>query len=629
MLTFMRRLAATWVAKGLFVLLVLSFAIWGIGDVVRNFGRDTAIARVGGQPIEMEEAQFAARREMARLSRQLGARFQADESIRRAVAASALEALITDRAIRVEALREGVAVPEDAVRNLVFSIPGLQQGGQFSRAIFDSFLRANELTEQRFLALVRADLARVQLVGAVRAGAAGPDALTRPLLAWQSERRIAEVALFPLVDAPDPPAPTEAQLRRFQENNPERFSSPEYREVVLAVLTPEAIARDIEVGDADIAAAFEQRRGQFETPERRAIQQAVLPTEEAAKTIAAAWRGGADWAAIERQAQEAGGQAIALPAADREGLPVPALAEAAFATPQGQVADPVQTPFGWHVVRVESVEPATARTLEQVRDELRRELAQDRALDLAYERSNRIEDALAGGTPLAEAAQRFGMTLATVRLDATGRTAEGAEVPLPVPQANRSDLLRAVFAARPGDHARLQEVGDAFVAIDVKEVVPPALRPFEAVEPQVRSAYVNQERRRAMEGRAAAMLAAVQGGKPFAEAAQEVQAQTERLGPFGRDPNPDMPIPPELLAPLFEARVGTATMVETRGGFAVAQLADIVRADPDADPLGLGRVRGEIEQQMTEDLDAQYQQALRARADVRINRSLLESMAGP
>ncbi len=628
MLTFMRRLAGTWVARGLFILLVLSFAIWGIGDVVRNFGRDTAVARVGGQPIEIEEAQMAARREMARLSRQLGARFQPDENIRRAVAASALEALITDRALRVEAQREGVTVPEDAVRNLVFSIPGLQQGGQFSRVLFDAFLRQNELTEPGFLALVRADLARVQLVGAVRAGAAAPDAVTKPLLAWQSERRIADVALFPLVDAPDPPAPTEAQLRRYQENNPERFSSPEYREVTLAVLSPETMARDIEISDADIAAAFEQRRGQFETPERRAIQQAVLPTEEAAKTLAEAWRGGADWAAIQRQAQEAGGQTTTLPPTDRDGMPFPTLAEAAFATPQGQVADPVQTPFGWHVIRVESVEPATSRTLEQARDELRRDLAQDRALDLAYERSNRIEDALAGGTPLAEAAQRFGMMLTTIRLDASGRTPEGSEAQLPVPQANRNDLLRAIFAARQGDHARLQEVGDAFIAIDVKEVIPPALRPFESVEAQVRSAYVNQERRRAMESRAAAMLAAVQGGKPWAEAAQEVQAQTERLGPFGREPSQDMPIPPELLAPLFEARVGNATMVETRGGFAVAQLAEIVRANPDADPLGLGRVRGEVEQQMTDDLDAQYQQALRARADVRINRSLLETVAG-
>ena len=53
MLTAFRRLAGTWFAKGLFLLLILSFGIWGIEDVVRNFGRDSAVARVDGQPLSL------------------------------------------------------------------------------------------------------------------------------------------------------------------------------------------------------------------------------------------------------------------------------------------------------------------------------------------------------------------------------------------------------------------------------------------------------------------------------------------------------------------------------------------------------------------------------------------------
>src|SRR3712207_8529340 len=87
MLTALRRLASTWVARALFVLLVLSFGIWGIGDTVRNLGRDTALARVDGEPIEMEEAQAALRREMQRLSRTLGSRFENDPRVRRVAGA--------------------------------------------------------------------------------------------------------------------------------------------------------------------------------------------------------------------------------------------------------------------------------------------------------------------------------------------------------------------------------------------------------------------------------------------------------------------------------------------------------------------------------------------------------------
>jgi peptidyl-prolyl cis-trans isomerase D len=629
MLTALRRLAGTWVAKILFVLLILSFAVWGIEDVVRNLGRDTAVARVGGEPIELAEAQAHARREMARIARQLGNRFEPDDNIRRAVAAQSLEQLISDRALRAEARRLGIGAPNEAVRNAVFAIPGLRgPDGTFSRPIFDSFLRQNELTEQQLLEAVAGEVLRQQLSGAVRSGAAGPDALSAPLLAWTMERRTAEVVLIALAAMPEPEAPTEAQLRRYQENNPARFSSPEFREAAIAVLSPERVAAEIEVRDADLEAAYQQRRAQYDTPERRALRQAVVPNEAAAREIAEAWRGDADVPAIEALASAADGSAADLGLLDRATLPLANVAEAAFAAAPGAVTDPVQSPFGWHVVKVERVEPATVRTLAEVRDELRAEVARDRALDMAYERANRVEDALAGGASLSDIAQRFGLALVSATMDSAGRTPDNAAVELPVPEAQRADLLRAVFAARQGDAPRMTEMGDAFVAVELRAITPPALRPFESVEASLRASFIADARRRAAEERAAGLLAAARGGKTMQEAAEEAGFIAQRIGPFGRNPQQAGTLPPELLAPLFEARQGDVTMAETRTGFAVARLVDIIPFDPALDPLGLGRLRSEIEQSMQDELEEQFAIALRARADVRINRNMLDQVTG-
>ncbi|WP_347544839.1 peptidyl-prolyl cis-trans isomerase [Roseomonas sp. CAU 1739] len=629
MLTAMRRLAGTWFARLLFLLLVASFAIWGIEDVVRNFGRDSAVVRVGDSAIELPEAQMAARREMARIARQLGNRFEPDDNIRRAVGATALERLIGERVLRQEAQRMGIVAPADVVRDSVFAIPGLRGlDGSFSRQVFDSFLRGNELSEGQFLQIVADDVLRQQLLGAVRAGSAGPDAMTGPLLAWALQRRTAEVVRVARADMPEPEAPTETQLRRYQENNAARFSSPEYREASVLVLSPETLAGEVAVSDADLEQAYEARRAAFGTPERRALEQAVVPNEAAARAIAEAWRGGADLAAIEAQARAADGGAADLGLLDRAALPIADVAAAAFSAEPGAVTDPVRSAFGWHVLKVARVEPATQRSLAEVRDQLRREVAHDRALDVAYERANRVEDALAGGASLAEVGTRFSLPIVAATLDANGRDQANAVVALPIAEAQRADLLRAVFAARQGDAPRMTEMGDAFVAIEVRGVVPPALRPFESVEDALRTAYVADARRRAAEEKAAGLLAAVRGGKTLAEAAAEAGLTGEAMGPFTRDPALAGTVPQELIAPLFETKRGEATMAETRDGFAVAQVTGIVPFDPASDAAALGRVRTEIEQSMQEELEQQFAAALRARSNVRVNTQMLEQVTG-
>ncbi|MFC7477086.1 peptidyl-prolyl cis-trans isomerase [Dankookia sp. GCM10030260] len=631
MLTALRRLAGTWVAKGLFVLLILSFAVWGIGDVGRTlFAPDTSLARVAGEPVTLEEGQAAMRREMQRLARQLGSQFENDPRIRRAIAEQAVDQLVLDRVLRAETERLQVAVPDAAVRDFVFGIEGFRGlDGQFSQAVFQNFLRTNDLTEPRFLDLIRADLARQQVAMAVRSGVAGPDALAKPLLRWLEEQRDVTLVTLATDQAAEPAAPEEAQLKRFHENNPDRFSSPEYREATVAVLTAELLSREVEVTEAEIAAAYDARRGQFGTPEKRRLAQVLVPDEAKAREISAAWTAGADLEAIAAQAKAAGGEAIELGEVERAGLPVAELAEAAFAAPEGSVTAPVQSPFGWHVFKVETVEAGQEKPLAEIHDQLKRDLAQEKAADIAFERANKIEDALAGGATLPEVAKQFGLGLASFRADAAGLDAAGKPVELPVIEAARAPLLKAVFGTERGAAPRLQETEAGFVAVEIKDVAPPALRPFETVEPEVRSAWEQDAKRRAQEARAAGLLAATREGKPLAEAATAAGLGWREVGAVRRDPQQGAAVPRELLAPLFELKLHETTMAQTRDGFAVAQVQAITPGDPEADAAGLKRLRGEVAQAMAQDIDVQFLGALRARSDVRLNPRMLDVLAQP
>lgn len=614
MLTSIRSSLSHWIVKGLFAVLIVAFAVWGIEDFVRGGGAERSVATVAGETVSLAEATEAYQREISQLRRGFGGQFEPTEEVRRAIAEGTVARLVALRAISAEAAQRGVTVTDEALRATILAAPGFQgPDGRFSRLLFESFLRNNGLTERRFLDLLRGDLMRQQLVGSVRAGAAAPQTLARAVHAFHAEQRIADLVELPFMAAPAPPEPTEAQLARFHENNADLFSAPEFRQFDLVLLTAEDVAREIRLSDRELREAYAERRAEFATPERRRIAQALLPDREAARAIAEAWRAGADLAAVVAQAQAAGGGATELGLIDRAGLPLPELADPAFAASAGAVTDPVRSPFGWHVLYVAEVEPASEPSFEAVKDELARIVALERAADQIYARANRIEDSIAEGIALTEVARRHELRLIQGTMDAEGRDAAGNPIEL---GPDAGEIITAVFEARIGETSRLTETrSGVFYAVRVASVTPPALRPLAEVEREVRAAWQRAERRRAMEEQAAALVAGTRAGRPLDEAARAAGWTPRRTEPFTRDARGGA-FPPQLAAALFALRRGEATMIEVGGGFVVAAVAEIVPGA--AEPAALERRRSEIAEVLAGDLEAQFVQALRDRADVRI-----------
>ena len=627
MLTAMRGWLNSWVAKGLFILLILSFAVWGIGDFVTGRGGPpNAVATVGGREVPLADATEAYRRQLAELQRSFGPQFQPVAPLRQRIAEDAVNRLVTLTAVAEEADARGIAVTDEALRQVVFSAQPFQGlDGRFSRVAFEAFLRNAGLTEARFLELLRGDIKRQQLLSAVRAGAVAPVALAAPVLAFQQEQREAIAVEMPFIAAAAPPEPTEDQLRRFWENNAERFTAPEYRRFALLALTVDDVARDITPTEAQLRAAYDVRAAEFQRAERRAIEQAVVPDEAAARALATAWREGLDFAALEARAAEAGGTAVALGEIAAAELPDAALASAAFAAEAGAVLDPVRSPFGWHVMKVLAVTPAATRSFEEVRAELAREVAHELAAERIYTIANRVEDSIAEGIPLTEVARRHALTLREVAaMDNDGRAPDGARVDL-APGGTR--VVDTVFATQPGPPTRLVEAeGANFFAVQVQAVTPPALRPFETVAAEVRAAWENAERRRAMEASAAQLLAAVQGGMEF-EAAAAAQGWTaRRIGPFHRGARGAGAPPPALLQAIFGLAPGGVTMVEANQAFIVVAIARVIA--PDQTPERLDPLRAALANAIADDLEAQFAQAIQTRAGATINPRAIEIMVG-
>jgi peptidyl-prolyl cis-trans isomerase D len=634
MITAFRRYLGTWVVRGFFLIMVLSFISWGVGDVIRLLGTSTWAAKVGGQTIEGVQLQDAYQREMARVTRNLPAGQEPTQEMRSGVAREALQQPIAQAAMNQELQRLRIATPDQVVRQTVFTMPAFRgPNGQFDRQTFETLLRNNGLTEQRFLDMTRGELAQRQLLGAVSAGTATPEVMLRPVYQSRFEKRSAAMVEFPLAAAPEPATPAEADLQRWYDNHPDQYSAPEYRRIKAVVLSPQTLAKDIPISDADLRAAYEQRKAEYVKPARRSAEVISVADEAKAAALAESWRNGADWPAMQKAAQDAGGSAVVLDDASEREFPDADLGRTVFAAKPDTVTGPDKGALGWRIVRVTKVTPGSEQGFDDVKDALRGEVLAAKATDLMYDRANKVDNVLGSGAGLDEMPADLGLVGVAGTLDAAGNTADGTPAPIPGAAELKTALIKAAFETQKGDPLRLVEVptpstgGSAYYALTVEDVTPPAVKPFDAVKEQVEADWKHDVQRHAQEQAAAKLLAAVKGGQSLADAAAVAGVTVRRTPLVARDGAAEG-VPPQLEQALFTLKQGEPTMLETGDGFIVAVPAEIVEADPKADPAGYGQVRQAVARSIGTDLASVFADALRARAEPRINQPVLDNVTG-
>jgi peptidyl-prolyl cis-trans isomerase D len=624
MLQAIRSRAASVVVKALFVLLILSFGIWGIGDIFRSHSPETVVATVGDRSIRAEELQTALRPVIERLNARLGGSMDLPQAKKLGVVDEVLRSLIDASVLDQEAARLRLEVSDDVIRNSITRNPSFQgANGAFDPAAFRTLLAANRMSEDQYVARLRADIPRQDLLLAASVGAAAPQPIVDALYRYRSEKRVADVVALPNAGAGDVGQPSEEELTKFYDAHPDLFRAPEYRGFTLVSLSPSDLSQGIEVSEARLKDEYDQRQDEFVLPERRDVQQILLPSEEKAKEAEAALAAGRDWTEVATTIAGQKPETIDLGLTKRDEMPKE-LGDVAFELPLDKASEPIQSSLGWHILRVVKIEPPATQSFAEVKAKLEAEVARREAVDRVYKLANQVDDALAGGATLDDAAAKFGLKKTVVEaVDEAGQDRDGKTVPLPVAPA---EVLKLAFATEQGHASRVTETtDDAIFALKVDKVTPPAVRPLAEVKDKAIAAWREEQQRERVTKEAEALAAAVGPDKTLAALAGQKGLKATTTAPLLRSPGRDSTVAPALVAKLFAAKPGEAVTAEDASGAFVAQLTQVQASDqvPDGAAAQLSR---ELAAGLQRDLGEELTQALRAQFPVDIKRVALDQM---
>jgi peptidyl-prolyl cis-trans isomerase D len=623
MLTSVRKLLENWVARVFFGALIVIFVFWGISNVQSLIGSSSAVAHIGGQPVDLSEVQAEYQRELSQ-SNPTGT---PDLPTRQQIAQNALVIVLRQHALARAEQSLGVAAPDAALRARIYAVPAFQTNGVFDQAKFNQVLQQNNLAPERFLAEEKANLLNGQLLQAITAGAAPPPALVDQVFTFVAEARTAETVTIPLAPPAGPLSPSDAVLRRYWKNHPQQFTAPEYRTIKLVVLSPALLAPSEPVSNAELDAAYAQTAAQDNAPATRSVQ--IVTADDPAKLdkLAHAWRTGAAWATIQAQAGKSGAAAVELDHATAPQFPSQALSKAVFAAAPDKITGPVQGPLGYFIFKVTGATAAGAPPLAQLAAGLKAQIQLQKAAAAVNQDVDNVQDALAGQTPLDQLPGNLGLTAVEGTLDANGNTQQGAPAPIPGDAKLKAAIIKSVFAGHPGDTPTLITGPDnSYFAFTITTITPPAVQPYDQIKPQVATAWTQDQATRAAEAKAAALLNAVNTGEDFTKAATAAGYQPSPLPPVTRGASPPDGLPADMVGILFSLRPGQATMAQTPGGFIVVALISISQPTAAQNPQAAANIRQALTKSLQNDVAESFLGGLQSRDNVKVDPKLFSQI---
>jgi peptidyl-prolyl cis-trans isomerase D len=526
MLEMLRKGAQTWVAKGLFILLVVAFGAWGTNNALTPSSSDSVLT-VGDRSVSVNEFRIEFQNQLAVMSRQFNTRMSVEQAKAFGVDQLTLARLASGAALSQLAGEMKLGLSEGRLAQTISENPAFHdENGVYQTEIFYDRLRNAQIRPEVFIK-DSADVAvRLQISDAVADGFKPPEAMTEALTRYVNESRGIDYILLSYANIEPVKVPADDVLGKWFEENKARYLAPEYRKIAYVKLEPSDIADPSSVTDAMVAEDYEKHKDSYRTPETRTIEQLTFVDRASADAAAARLSSGTTF---DQLVAEQGKTATDVLLGDftRETMPSPGMAEAAFkVTADGGMTGVADGVVGPVILRVSNIRPETVKPLDAVKDDIRKQLATAAATEEIQNVYDAFEDSRASGATLEETATKLNLKAVVIdAVDNRGNDKSGNAVK-DLPSAQ---LVSEAFKTDPGVEALPITLSDSGYAwFETLSVDPSRERTLDEVREKVIADWTEAQQKSALVRKAAELADRIKNGAKLADIAAELALVVEK-----------------------------------------------------------------------------------------------------
>lgn len=537
MLHLMRKHAGSWMIKVVLGVIVVVFVFWGVGSYRSD--RENRIAVVNGQVIALEEYRSTYEQLLDQYRRQFGGALDQQLVKTLGLKRQALDHLINRRLVLQKADELNLQVTDNELADAIQGMEVFQENGRFVPERYQRLLAMNRMTPEVFEESLRRDLlvdkTQQYILGSVKVSAAE---------AWESfQWREEQIAIDYVLFKPslfNDVVVTPEELESYFSSHEKDYETSASVKAGYVRLDFEAFEPKVAVSEDEIVEYFEDNRETFGTPKRvrarhilfqlepEAPQETLDAVRAKAQKVLEEARSGADFAELARQYSEDPGSKDKggdLGFFTRERM-VKSFSDAAFSMAAGQISDLVASRFGWHIIKVEQIEEATAPVLAEVYDEIQKKLVKEAAKNLAYDEAESLYMATYEGARLGEVAEAKGRQMIETDFFARSDPIKGISL--------ADKFAEIAFGLGDDEVSEPLELSDGYYLVEIVERKDAEIPELQSIAEKVRTDLLAVKQDALAQEKAGAFLESLQQGKDLDAAAKEQQLEVKSSDFFKR-----------------------------------------------------------------------------------------------
>lgn len=614
--------ALKFILSGFLVLAAGGLVLTDVGGFFRGGVSKTEVAKVGSYKISAQQFNALATRNLQRLG------MSAADAYKVGYLREILNGEIRARLLARNAADLGVLVSTEQVAEKLRKILApMAAPGQAPHDVLVQILATQGMSEQELTDSIRTEVAVTLLGEAVQSGFADVSApMMLDLAEFESEKRAVEFIEFFDRDFTDIEAPGDESLKKLYEATKDAYARPETRGGQLILI--DSAQESLEITEEEVRAAYDSQIDQYQKPEIRVVEQAILADAASGEKIAEAVRSGKSLRDSVREVT--GNTTDYLPGKEVEKDQLPdEMKEPVFSAATGDVIGPVKTALGIQLAVVGNIVEAHTQSFESAQKDLRRELETAKMADAKYDLANEIDDLLAAGSTPEDVKQESGAV--TVQdlppINAAGFGPDGK----PALEAFGEDAQKIAGAlynlGGEGESSSVFELADGrMAAVFLKELTPRTHRPFEEVRGKIEEQWTQDQKRAGNKLRTLEILSELQSEKSgLADAARTYKGQVQQLSNLSRAQEPKGSLTPQALMVVFEAPENDLFILDLDDGAAIARVTS-VSTSRDLSDEQIAGMKPLLLREMETEAYALYVEAQRKAYGAQINDRLLEQL---